>query len=160
MKREFAEAAQADQHEYIAANLLSLAALTSRLLAKEAAGGVSLSEAGVLRALLDGPRRITELAEVEGLAQPTMTLLVKRLEEQGSVKRERQRDDERVVLVRLTAARRRALEDFRRRLRAVLRTHLEAMPDNQINALATATEALGELAAALLGGTPERGASR
>ena len=43
--------------------------------------------------LSDGPRRITELAELEGLAQPTTTILVKQLERQGLVRRERQADD-------------------------------------------------------------------
>jgi predicted transcriptional regulator len=36
-----------------------------------------------------GPRRITELAELERLAQPTLTQLVQRLEQQGFVNRER-----------------------------------------------------------------------
>ena len=140
-----------EELEYVSAHLLPAAALLTRLLAREAAAGLSRTEAGALRALTDGPRRITDVAEVEGLAQPTTTLLIKRLEAQGLVRRERQRDDERVVLVWLTDDGRRALEDFRACVRAVLRTHLEAMPDDKLTALAAATEALCELNDALLG---------
>jgi hypothetical protein len=42
---------------------------------------VSRTDGGVLNTLTGGPRRITELAELEGLAQPTMTLIVQRLEQ-------------------------------------------------------------------------------
>ena len=58
----------------------------------------------MLRTLTDAPRRITDLAELEGLAQPTMTLLVQRLEQRGWVERKRDSDDGRVVLVSLTDA--------------------------------------------------------
>jgi DNA-binding MarR family transcriptional regulator len=142
---------RAGELEHISTHLLSSVSLLSRLLARQAAGGLSRTEAGVLRSLTGGSRRITELAELEGLAQPTTTLLVKRLEEQRLVRRERQRDDQRVVLVSLTDAGRRALEDLQARVRAALHSHLEAMPDERLAALAAATEALDELSAALLG---------
>jgi DNA-binding MarR family transcriptional regulator len=145
------EVARAHELEYISTHLLQATTLMSRLLAREAALGISLTEAGVLRALSGEPRRITELAELEGLAQPTTTLLVKRLEEQGLVSRERQRDDQRVVLVSLTEPGRRALEELRARVQAVLRVHLEALRDEQLKTLAGATETLDDLAAALAG---------
>jgi DNA-binding MarR family transcriptional regulator len=44
---------------------------------------ISRTEGEVLTILGDGPRRVTDLAELEGLAQPTMTLLIKRLSERG-----------------------------------------------------------------------------
>jgi DNA-binding MarR family transcriptional regulator len=46
-------------------------------------GELSRTEVGLLNTLSTGPRRITELAELEGLAQPTMTSLVKQLEQQA-----------------------------------------------------------------------------
>jgi DNA-binding MarR family transcriptional regulator len=149
-----------EELEYISTHLLSAVSLLSRLLAREAGGAVSRTEAGVLRALLGGPRRITDLAELEGLAQPTTTQLVKRLEEQGLVRRERQRDDQRVVLVWLTDGGRRALEDLRARVHAALRAYLDWMPDARLEALAAATEALDELSSALQGGVLERQAGR
>ena len=78
--------------------------LLTRLLTKEFGERYSYTEARLLGTLTMGPRRIGELAELEGLAQPTTTLLVKRLEERGLVRRERQADDQRVVLVSLTDA--------------------------------------------------------
>ncbi len=99
----------------------------------------------MLDTLRDGPRRITELAELEGLAQPTTTLLVKRLEEMGLVTRERQADDGRVVLVSLEPAGSHALEDFRAQFIAVLRADLATTTDVQIEALTVATETLESL---------------
>jgi DNA-binding MarR family transcriptional regulator len=98
-----------------------------------------------LYTLQDGPRRITELAELEGLAQPTTTLLIKRLEELGLVRRERQTDDGRVVLVSLEPAGLQALEDFRAQLTALLRADLATTTDEQIEALAAATQTLESL---------------
>ena len=92
------------QIEYVSTQLLARAAALTRLLAKQVDSELSQTEAKVLSTLRDGPRRITDLAELEGLAQPTTTLLVKRLEELGLVRRERQADDGRVVLVSLEPA--------------------------------------------------------
>jgi DNA-binding MarR family transcriptional regulator len=99
--------------------------------------------------LSGAPRRITELAELERLAQPTLTQLVQRLEQQGFVTRERQTDDGRVVLVSLTEAGAAALDDFRRRASAALGAHLVELPDAEIESLAAATETMGRLVALL-----------
>ena len=74
-----------------------------------------------------------------------MTHLVKQLEEHGLVARTRQSDDGRVVLVALTESGTAALEDYRGRLRAVLGAYLAEIPDEQVEALATATETLAQL---------------
>ena len=74
-----------------------------------------------------------------------MTQLVKRLECEGLVARERQADDGRVVLVRLTPAGAAALEQFRTSAGAALSVHLAEMPDDEVEALATATEMLARL---------------
>src|SRR4051812_14040182 len=98
------DARRAERIEYVADQLLPQAATVARLLTKQVKGGLSRTEAGVLRTLVASPRRITELAELEGLAQPTMTLLVQRLEQRGWVERNRHPGDGRVVLVSLTDA--------------------------------------------------------
>src|SRR3954464_13984242 len=97
-------ALRAERVEYVAGHLLGHAAVLTRLLIRQVRPDVSRTEAGVLRTLTEAPRRITELAELEGLAQPTMTLLVQRLEQRGWIRRERHPDDGRVVLVSLTDA--------------------------------------------------------
>ncbi len=130
------------QIEYASAHLVQRASLLLRLLARQLSTGLSRTEAGLLSTLSGGPRRITTLAELEGLAQPTMTLLVKRLEQQGLATRRRQADDGRVVLVSLTEAGAAALADYRARASAALRSHLAQMSDAQVETLAAATEAL------------------
>lgn len=150
---------RAEQAQYVSTHLLQHAALLIRLLSKEIGGGLTRTEAGVLSSLTDGPRRITELAELEGLAQPTTTLLVKRLEGRGLVRRERQAHDQRVVLVSLTDGGAAGLEDYRALAFAALRVYLDAMPGTQLKALTAATEALSELITTL-SDSPEPAASR
>jgi DNA-binding MarR family transcriptional regulator len=66
---------------------------------------MSLTSAATL-ATLDrtGPRRITDLAAVEGVTQPAMTALVRVMEESGLVERRGDASDKRVTLVCLTEA--------------------------------------------------------
>jgi DNA-binding MarR family transcriptional regulator len=136
---------RADLIDYVASHLLVRAAVLTRLLVNQLGGELSRTEVGLLNTLSGGPRRITELAELERLAQPTMTLLVKRLEQQDLVNRERQADDGRVVLVSLTDAGSLALEDYRARASTALGAYLTEMSDEQVEALAAATETLAEL---------------
>jgi DNA-binding MarR family transcriptional regulator len=74
-----------------------------------------------------------------------MTILVKQLEQQGLVRRERQTDDGRVVLVNLTDAGKTALEEYRGQVIAALGAYLAEIPDEQVQALAAATQALEQL---------------
>ena len=134
-----------EQIDYVSSELLPRAALLTRLLVRQLGGELSRTEVGLLRPLSDGSRRITELAELEGLAQPTITILIKQLEENGLVTRTRQPDDGRVVVVTLTESGSVALEEYRGRLRAVLGGYLAEISDEQVEALATATEALAQL---------------
>jgi DNA-binding MarR family transcriptional regulator len=138
--------------DLIITQLMPRASLLSRLLLRQSEADIPRSEAGVLGTLSGGPRRITDLAEQEGLAQPTMTLLVQRLEERGWVARERDAADRRAVLVSLTDAGADALDATRAGYRAVLQRHLESMSESELASLTTATEALGQLIDALQGG--------
>jgi DNA-binding MarR family transcriptional regulator len=140
---------RSQQTEYVSSQLLARSGSLVRLLAKQLHGPLSRSEASLLNTASGTPRRITELAELEGLAQPTTTLLVKRLEQHGLVTRERQADDGRVVLVTLTDAGMAALEDYRAQASAALGKYLTEMPDHQIEQLAAATKTLAQLVTAL-----------
>ena len=153
-----ANPAVTDRHQAvdeIAGALVPAASRLTRLLLRRAPQRISRSEAGLLSSLTDGPRRITELADLEGHAQPTMTLLVKRLEERGWVARRRDPSDGRVVLASLTDTGAAALEDVRAAYRTVLRDHLAAASDEQVAALLTATEALETLLRSLQQGDTE-----
>ncbi|MGR6919566.1 MarR family winged helix-turn-helix transcriptional regulator [[Actinomadura] parvosata] len=85
----------------IAAALYGLATRAVRRLPRD----MSLTSAATL-ATLDrtGPRRITDLAAVEGVTQPAMTALVRVMEKSGLVERRGDASDKRVTLVRLTEA--------------------------------------------------------
>jgi DNA-binding MarR family transcriptional regulator len=134
-----------EQIDYVSSELLPRAALLTRLLVRQLGGELSRTEIGLLKSLGGGSRRITELAELEGLAQPTITILIKQLEGKGLVRRTRQSGDGRVVLVSLTESGNVALQDYRGRLRVVLGGHLAEIADEQVEALAAATETLAQL---------------
>jgi DNA-binding MarR family transcriptional regulator len=137
--------ARPEQIDYVSSELLPRATLLARLLVRQLGGELSRTEMGLLKTLGGGSWRITELAESEGLAQPTITLLIKQLEAKGLVTRTRQSGDGRVVLVNLTESGNVALEDYRGRLRAVLGGYLAEISDEQVEALATATRTLAQL---------------
>lgn len=129
----------------LAMTLVQQASLLTRLVFRHADAGMSRSEASLLAALRGGPQRITGLTEYEGLAQPTVTLLVKRLEKRGWVRRERVLADGRAVLVSLTDEGRSAVDELRGRFRPLLRGSLAALPDEQVAALEQATDAMASL---------------
>src|SRR3954464_2515687 len=96
---------RAERIDYVSSQLLPGVALLTRLLVRHLGGTWSRTEISLLNTLSYGPRRITELAEFERLAQPTMTQLVKRLERSGLITRERQADDGRGALAQPRRAR-------------------------------------------------------
>jgi DNA-binding MarR family transcriptional regulator len=137
------QAERAQQLDYIAEHLLTRSAILVRLLVRQVRSReISRTEMQVLSILSEGPRRITELAELEGVAQPTMTLLVKRLEERGWTRREGLPDDGRVVMISLTEAGSAAQQKFRAQFLAAMRTDLQELSDEQIQALSAATATL------------------
>ncbi|HEY2478011.1 MAG TPA: MarR family transcriptional regulator [Solirubrobacterales bacterium] len=131
--------------ELVASTLLGRAARLTRLMMRSGAHEVSRTEAGVLSTLTGGPRRITELAQTEALAQPTVTQLVDKLEGRGLVARARSGEDGRVVLVEITAAGTEELEALRKEIRANMREALAQLPDAELTELVHASETLGGL---------------
>ncbi len=137
------EKERAEQVDYVADHLPSRAALLVRLLVKQVRSReISRTEMEVLSILREGQRRITELTELEGIAQPTMTLLVKRLEEKGWVRRDGLPHDGRVAMISLTEAGRTAQEKFRAQFLAAMRADLQELSDQQLQALSAAAETL------------------
>src|ERR1700749_2368009 len=90
--------------DLVASNLLGRAARLTRLLMRSGAHEISRTEVGVLAPLSDGPRRITQLAMTEALAQPTVTQLIDKLEGRGLGARARSGGDARVGMVEITPA--------------------------------------------------------
>jgi len=143
---------RSEQVDRVSSELLPRVALLTRLLGRQLEWPLSRTELGVLATLETGPKRITELAELEGLAQPTMTIVIQQLEQRGLVARGRDSEDGRVVLVRRTESGATALADLRAQASAALRPYVAAMADEQLEALAMAMEALQALIPLLQGG--------
>src|SRR5271163_2449766 len=134
-----AETEREEQLDYIAEHLVRRAAVLVRLLVRQVRSSeISRTEMEVLSILREGPRRITELTDLEGIAQPTMTLLVKRLQEKGWVKRDGLPDDGRVVIVSLTEAGGAAQERFRAQFLQAMRSDLQELSDQELGALSAA----------------------
>jgi DNA-binding MarR family transcriptional regulator len=131
--------------EELASTLVQQAARLTRLVFARLDVGLSRSEASVLAQVESAPERITTLAELDGLAQPTVTLMVKRLEEAGLVRREQSADDGRVVLVSLTDRGHEALALVRARYRERLRGCLADLPSEDIATLEPATRVVATL---------------
>jgi DNA-binding MarR family transcriptional regulator len=108
---------------------------------------LSRTGASVLNTLRDGPRRITELAAAQNVAQPTMTVAVQRLEARGLVVRERADDDRRATNVVITDAGRAKLAGRHAARAAALQARLAALDDDARAALEAALPALSTLAA-------------
>ncbi len=136
--------------DLVATTLLGRAARLTRLLMRSGAHVLSRTEVGVLSTLSERPRRITELAATEALAQPTVTQLVDKLERRGLVARERSGEDARVVMVAIGAEGEARLEQVREEIRANMREALAELSDAELTELVHAADTLGKLIERLL----------
>lgn len=120
-----------------------------RLLWRHARGPLHRGMASVLATLGDGSQTISGLAEREGIAQPTLTRMVERLETEGLVRRRRSEQDGRVVLVDLTPEGTAELAALRARYLVALQERLAGLSDAQLQDLRAASDALLVLIEAL-----------
>ena len=118
----------------------------SRALSRETAE-VSRTSLSVLATLRDRPHRITELAALEHVAQPTMTVLVSRLETRGWVERAADPVDRRVVNVTLTREGAKLLEELVARRTAALVDRLSVLSAAERETLARALPLLDRIVA-------------
>jgi DNA-binding MarR family transcriptional regulator len=108
---------------------------------------LSLTGASTLATLeRSGPRRLTDLAATEGVTQPSMTALVRQLENLGLAERRSDGADARVVLVAITAAGRRHRQARRSAGAAVLAESIDQLGERESQALRAALPALLRLA--------------
>ena len=122
--------------------LMGLAASAVRRLRRD----MSLTSLATL-ATLDrtGPQRITDLARMEGVAQPSMTVLVGTLEREGFVLRRGDPSDKRVVRIELTAAGTDLIQSRRRASAQAWAQLIEKLPSGETAALLAALPALEHL---------------
>lgn len=112
---------------------------------REAPREVSLTAAATMATLeRTGARRITDLAALEGVTQPSMTALVGTLERSGFVER-RRAADQRVVLVSLTPAGAGYLRAVRRSGAEAFARLIDKLPAEDLGAVARAAPALAAM---------------
>src|ERR1700689_1910671 len=100
---------------------------------------MSLTAASIMSTLeRTGPRRITDLAIVQGVTQPSMTVLVKSSERSGLVERQLDRSNKRVTLVTLTDLGVANVEDRRRQAVKAFGQLIEKLPRAEVSALIAA----------------------
>ncbi|MGH3462456.1 MAG: MarR family winged helix-turn-helix transcriptional regulator [Kribbellaceae bacterium] len=89
-----------------------------------------------------GPSRVSDRAKADRCAQPTMTTLVRRQEEQGWVRRDPDPSDSRASLISLTAAGRRELGRARREAGDAIADRLSRPSDDDVRRLRDAVPAM------------------
>jgi DNA-binding MarR family transcriptional regulator len=136
---------RAEAIDLVATTLMHRSSRLLRLLTSFGARELSRTEAGIMLTLLEGPQRITELAESEALAQPTVTRLVDNLQQRGLVVRDRHADDGRVVLVSISPAGRQTIESSRIQVQALMRDTVQELSDEELAGLVAASETLGRM---------------
>lgn len=109
---------------------------------------ISLTSVSTLSALGRlGPQRITELAALQSVAQPSMTAVIGALEQSGYVARTADPTDRRASLISLTAAGEEFLAERRRAGAARITALARQLPPEDAAALAAAVPALIRLRA-------------
>jgi DNA-binding MarR family transcriptional regulator len=108
--------------------------------------GMNSAQARTLLALHDaGPQRVTDLARLDHLKQPTMSAVLIRMERLGWVRRLEDKDDLRAVIVRLTTAGERIASQLIAARTTVLQSYLDTLSATERAALAAALPALRKL---------------
>jgi len=120
----------------------------NRHLRREAqAQGISAGQISMLSAICDNPGiGVAELAAREGMASPSVTTHIDRLERAGYVTRDRELEgDRRRVGLRITQSGTKLLRAVRSRRTAWLASRLESLSLEQREAIAAAVEPLAAL---------------
>lgn len=117
--------------------------LLRRLRREDDASGIPGPRLSALSVIVyRGPITLGELAAAEQVRPPTMTRVVRTLEEEGLVRRESDPEDGRIVRLRATPAGARVLERGRARRIAALARELGALPAAELAALQGALDVL------------------
>jgi len=107
---------------------------------------MSLTQALALNTLRDlGPQRVTDLAQLEGVRQPTCTGLVNAMEAEGWVQRRVDGADKRVVFIELTEAGHAILRSMSEARAAMLDRYLGALSQTERDGLAASLPGLSKL---------------
>jgi DNA-binding MarR family transcriptional regulator len=131
--------------EEVSASLYSLLIAVARSMPRD----VSRTGVATLVTLAQsGPLRVTRLADLEGVAQPSMTLLADKLEQLELVERRRDPNDRRATLIALTPKGRTYLHQRQRIGAARLDELIGSLPRHHVRLLVEALPAIAGLSQA------------
>lgn len=121
--------------------------LLRRLAREDAASDVGPAQLSALSVLVfGGPHRVSDLADAERVAVPTMSRVVTALELRGLVRRAPDPDDRRAALIHATGAGEAALDQARRARLALLRKGIRGLTSRERDVLAQAASLMERLA--------------
>ena len=130
----------------IGQRLLLASARLVRQARLSAPSGLTSSQTSALGSLSRlGPIRVSDLAQVEGVALPVMTRLVASLEELELVAKTASETDKRSVLVELTDTGRAKIKDLIEQQSGIVAAKLASLSPDEIGRLESALEALEKL---------------
>jgi DNA-binding MarR family transcriptional regulator len=92
-----------------------------------------------------GPTRISDLAKADRCSQPTMSVLVQRLQDSGWVRRDPDPADSRASLISLTPSGSRELDAARQQAAAAIDARLRALSAEDLRRLADAIPVMRDL---------------
>lgn len=129
------------------ARLRAVVGKLSRRLSRASRGtGLTQSQLSVLGVVArQGPIRLSELAEIEGLHPTMLSRVVAALEEQDLLRRRPDPADKRACLAEVTAAGRRSHDKLRAQRGRILADALDSLPPDQVAAIEGALPALEAL---------------
>src|SRR4051794_27482251 len=130
----------------LAVDLVVASSRLIRLAARESSSSVPRALARALAVVRDlGEPRISDIAAVDRISQPTATNLVQKLEERGWVERAADPADARAVRIRITAAGLDAQHDSRHAAADALAPRLDALDAAELAQLADGVRVLSSL---------------
>lgn len=143
------------EREHVALALEQISGLVLRHLADRKKLGYGAGTT-MSRIASGGPARLTALAAAEGISQPSMSQLIRRLEQQGLVTRVGDPEDGRAMLVDLTPEGHELLGELRREYRARLAGLLDTLSPEDEAGLALAMHVALPIVRRLIGRVAER----
>ena len=115
--------------------------LIRRVRAPDKQSGISPARLSALSVLVfAGPRTLSQLAAAEQVRPPTMSVIVRALEDEGLVARQPSKDDARAVILRATTKGKRAMDKARQRRLALLEELLADCTRSEVETLGRAAE--------------------
>src|SRR5262245_33390856 len=121
--------------------------LLRRLRRVDEATGLSAVKLSALSVVVfAGPIALGDLAAAEQVRPPTMTRLIQELESQGLIRRNRDKDDQRIVRIEATPRGEKLLKQGRYRRVAMLAEWINTLSPREIMLLNEAAEVLEEFA--------------